>query len=187
MTLAILAVLMSILGPAGGRALRLVKVSTSRAHLRSIEGAVDAYAVDFRQEVPPSGDDEGHPDWVPGGSGAQRLAAYLTGYSNSDGLDGWGFHVAGGKKKHGPYNGVEELPMRGSPPTFVDQFDQPVLYYRYDGGYDSEDNHDGPSSINDYARDGNQYRRSDYLLITPGIDGDFEDEPDEGDDITNME
>ncbi len=197
--IAIIVMLLAILGPALAQAMRIVETSISRSYINTIEGAIDAYRNDFDGAPPPSG--------AYGLSGSETLTFLLTGYANDDGdnqpaagngfpdddgLDGWGFHVRGGKLQHGPYNGVQDLPMResGNDREFIDRFKNPVLYYVFDGNdYNGGDNNGGPSDIDEYAQtDGGAFRRRDFLLITPGVDMEWNEDDDDADnDVTNMD
>jgi type II secretory pathway pseudopilin PulG len=166
------------------------------------------------------------------GAGAQYLAVFLTGYaddpgedgtpgpgskpglwdfSQDDGAGGWGFRVQSRGRVHGPYGDAERLPMMefaaplkgGKKPCFVDEWDSPFLYYRweeqYSVGYNHRDNYNaddaddplsGPASFYSYikpASDDRKAYRDDFLLISRGPNGQW-DSPGEGgsDDITNF-
>jgi len=93
--------------------------------------------------------------------GSQFLTLFLTGYGpdpdtrgepagrldQDDGCDGYGFRVARRGKVYGPYLDAEKLHITGTywyaelgvggheqsaPPFFVDAYDNPILYYRFD-------------------------------------------------------
>jgi type II secretory pathway pseudopilin PulG len=191
----IIMMLVGILLPTVARIRRNALASQSQAHLALIEGACRAYYSDFR-EYPPSGPSG------PFASGAQRLVQCLTGYRNDDRCDGFGFRVVEPGDRHGPYNGAEGLPMKGSPPTFVDAFANPFLYYQFrvdpaDGAwkYVNADNpadalnRTGPADANLYAqKSGGGYYRQDFIVISAGADGVFQSPASNprSDDITNF-
>jgi type II secretory pathway pseudopilin PulG len=194
----IIMMLVGILLPTVARIRRNALASQSQAHLALIEGACRAYYSDFSQQYPPSGP----PDAV-FAYGSQRLVQCLTGYRNDDRCDGFGFRVVEPGDRHGPYNGAEGLPMKGSPPTFVDAFANPFLYYQFrvdpaDGAwkYVNADNpadalnRTGPADANAYAQKpaGGGYYRRDFIIISAGADGVFQSPSvnPRSDDITNF-
>ena len=119
-----------------------------------------------------------------------------------DGCEGPGFRLEARGHIFGPYNEADKLKMMTSGPSlrtngnyhggnvllpcFVDNFDNPILYYRFNraqNGYVTNDNPPdpgrdnivkamrGPADVNAYAQDGGgQFYRMDYLLITRGPD-----------------
>ena len=187
----IIILLLSILVPAAGTAYRAIERSISMAYIHQIGSGVEFYRNDFR-DYPPSA--KGANDFLPDWKGSQILVFLLTGYTDGDGKADWGFQVVheGRTRDFGPYNGTDKLPMStSSPRTFVDKFDNPVLYYRYDVGqsmYIAGHNDGGPADISEYARSGGRYKRSDYLLISMGADNEWRTESGaDWDDITNLE
>jgi len=170
-----------------------IAAKASEVTLGTIATALKGYHNDFG-EYPPSNS-----------KGAETICRLLTGYpgdadgnqqpgadpKTDDGCAGFGFRTTGAGRNrpvHGPYFGAEKLDTTGgSEPRFADAFRQPVMYYRYNGGYNSGDNPEGPSDVADYAKnDSGQFYRNDYLLITKGPDGSWTKPRNGGDDITNF-
>ncbi len=144
--------------------------------------------------------------------GRHRLVWCLTGLQYADGAviddgaDGYGFRTVTRGPVHGPYNGAEGVETT-DPPTeaddpplaFVDAFGNEIYYYRYDpvaaandsdDGYDEDDNAGGPSDIDGWLSKGSSggwatYRR-DFVLMTPGPDGEWEPDEPVTDDVTNF-
>ena len=150
--------------------------------------------------LPPSGSDSD--DSVSGGlEGRHALVQALTGYlgESDDGEDGKGSRYEQRGSVHGPFVSPE-MKTKGDPPSFVDAFDNEILYYRFEpgggrhgGGFESSNNSGvGPSSLGDYLQDpnGDLYRR-DFVLLSPGPDRRWMDlseanEEKETDDIANF-
>jgi hypothetical protein len=169
-----------------------------------INYGVEMYKGDFA-DYPPSikGDNDLLPDW----KGAQLLTLLLTGYgedAENDGIpsgtlneddanSGFGFKLAQKGEVWGPYLATEELPIGtlDGIKVFVDEFDNPILYYRYDAEeekYQDAHNSGGPPDINEYAKSDDKYRRRDFLLAAKGPDGWWRTEPGAmTDDVTNLE
>jgi len=185
--------LMSILLPTLARVRTKAMVQASMATVATLETACQLYHQDNRI-YPPSG-----PPDAPANAGGQLLALALTGYADAsvDGYDGYGWKKPTSRRVYGPYNETEKLRTlkQDNLVRFVDRFDRPFLYYRYDrrtSRYNSADNGDGPSDINAYARgpDG-RYFRSDFLILSAGPDAIFQNpyingKPTRTDDITNF-
>ncbi|GAG46504.1 unnamed protein product, partial [marine sediment metagenome] len=148
-----------------------------------------------------------HGEWF----GGQLLPLFLTGYKDNpvtkgepsldtpfvdDGKDGFGFRVTKRSMKvYGPYKGSEGFKTAvfanrdasDQHPMFVDAFDYPILYYRFDRGaetYTTSHNYEnatdpdrryGPTTDTDIvtyakARSGS-FLRTDFLLVSKGPDG----------------
>lgn len=122
------------------------------------------------------------------------VAMALTGYGAKadDGEDGLGFRIsdgAGGWEKtlYVPYNDTQKLlqdEVVGGVKTgkkigpFLDAFDNPILYYRYDTvtkTYKASDNDDltAKPSVPSYMQKGAAFYRTDFVLCTAGSDGVF--------------
>lgn len=213
--IAIIALLIAIIMPTMGAVRTHMRRSASMAMLNTIAVAIDAYKSEHNT-IPesrlPAGTtydiNNGNGNWY----GAQLLAEALTGYLGQglsktttpppDGAEGPGFRLVSRGKVYGPYVPLDKMRMENYPtpapapkdyaqrPVFLDNFDNPVLYYRYDanypvpgspkGGYNWNDNvTTGPKTpamqdINDYAAKVTgpklEFYRMDYLLVTPGPD-----------------
>ena len=182
----IILLMVAILAPAAVTAFRLTEKYISRSYIHLIQGGIGQYRNDFGDYPPSTG--------YSGMTGAKMLAMFLTGYAGDadadgkptdlakdDGQEGFGFRVAQRGVPHGPYNGCDELPMLadnvGDPNSarvFVDRFNRPILYYRFDkdnSKYEGAHNTGGPADVNEYAKSGGKYVRTDFLLISPGGDG----------------
>ena len=141
-------------------------------------------------------------------SGSEWLVQALTGYQDGDRKTGWGFRDMERGKVFGPYNDTERLELAKTeriPETeidkyeFLDSFDRPILYFRYDSesGYEALHNPKWPSNVdlNTYLKGpGDDYFRKDFVLLSSGPDGKYLDDhpPYDGewdrecDDITNF-
>ena len=139
------------------------------------------------------------PDWT----GAELLCLLLTGYANDpetpgqpfesgsdmsedDGNNGFGFRNEQRGKVYGPYNGAENVTVASGPNSnsrvFIDNFDNPILYYRYrnDSGtmrYVTDDNAGvSPASSGDPDQDdyldpaATKQATGTFLLLTIGPD-----------------
>ena len=140
--------------------------------IRQLEGAISIYHNE-RGEYPPS-------EKVGGYTGSQSLVQALTGYQDEagDGKAGWGFRDIARGKVFGPYNDTERLKTVNH--EFMDAFDRPILYYRYDrdDGYLAGHNNDGPADLSAYLRGpGNEYFRKDFVLISRGPDQNYDQIP----------
>jgi len=190
-------------------------VSRSRAVLALIEGGVMAYYADF-DIYPPSGPApaEGEAGARAGHYGAQWLTECLTGHLPDDGASGLGFRAKTPGPIRGPYNGTEKLKTThqgasgASRAAFLDSFDNTILYYRYEKqgtmiGYveghnagivvhNEPDLTGGPNNLDGgYLHGpGGRYFRSDFVLITPGPNNQWDTLYSGGwtqsDDITNL-
>ncbi len=180
----IIMLLMGILAPAASNALTRINRSISETYVNAIGGGVELYRNDF-DDYPPSSN-AGN-DQLPNWKGAQLLALLLLGYGPDpgvkgkpldagatldldDGRDGGGFRVVFRGKVHGPYAGLEDVSMglQDGHRVFIDKFSQPVLYYRFEGGYQAGHNTDGPADMDAYTQRDSKYVRQDYILITKG-------------------
>ena len=131
----------------------------------------------------------------------QPICLLLTGYADDtdtmgeptdivtdDGKAGYGFRLHRRGRVYGPYGGSEDIPTADSDGrVFVDALDSPVLYYRYTTGTgfnDGDNNPDEPLDTSDYAPDS----LNTFLLCTPGVDGEWHEIGDSGndDDINNF-
>jgi len=190
-------------------------VSRSRAILALIDGGVMAYYADF-DIYPPSGPAaaDGEVGARGGHYGAQWLSECLTGHLSDDGASGLGFRAKTPGPIRGPYNGTEKLKTThqgasgATRAAFLDSFDNTILYYRYEKegtttGYVESHNagivvHNepdltgGPANLDGgYLRGPqNRYYRSDFVLITPGPNNQWDALYSGGwtqsDDITNL-
>lgn len=201
----IVGMLATIAVPTVSEYLRVAKQGASLTVLGQIQGACALYKSDF-EELPPSSALGGvYSGW----QGCELLALFLTGYGpdkNSDGIpgkdwakddghEGFGFRVERRGRVFPPYNGTEKTDMRrgaSGRPYFVDAWDNPICYYRYDNGYDPGDNRgdpgNGPGNVA-YARDGGGvYYRRDIWLSSRGNNGEWDAPSDggENDDVTNF-
>lgn len=151
--------------------------------------------------------------------GRHLLVVYLTGYSDTDLQSGYGYRVAAKSATYGPYADTERLktlrlsgtvniggsrmPAPELPPVFVDAFDNPIYYYRYDarGGslsYKASDNTitiSGAPTMPNYtystSNGSSRYRigvPQDFVLMTWGPNGTWEapGTAASSDDITNF-
>jgi len=118
-------------------------------------------------------------------TGSQWLVRALTGYRDDDLKPGWGFRDVERGKVFGPYNDTERLEVAKIPDTtkyeFVDAFDRPILYYRYEDGYEAGHNNGppatGPGKLETYLKGpGDDYFRKDFVLISSGPDGKYLDD-----------
>lgn len=187
---AILALLVGIIAPSVSGYYLAARNTTTRVRIGMIDAACEMYHNDFN-DYPPS-DDANLTGWL----GSELIVLFLTGYGgdggaagnpegaldDDDGKVGFGFRVAARGYVYGPYNGTERIETKRWPapdandrPEFIDAFDNPILYYRFDGGYDVNDNPDGPDTqvkLDAYAKDptGTHYSRRDFMLCSPGFD-----------------
>ena len=146
------------------------RVQKTQVAINQVAGAIGLYYND-RGEYPPS-------DRVGAFTGSRRLVQALTGYRDDDGQPGWGFRDMLRGKVFGPYNDTELLEMVNY--EFVDAFDNPILYYRYDrdDGYVAAQNDNGPADLSAYLRGpGGDYFRKDFVLISRGPDGNYNQLP----------
>ena len=103
----------------------------SRVVINTLDGACRYYAGDNRNHVPPS-------NWTPWGgfqtgTGRYCLVQALTGYAPAaqDGVDGWGYRDAEGKK-HGAYVDVDKMritSVNATQAVFRDGFENEIWYY----------------------------------------------------------
>ncbi len=199
---AILALLVGLLLPSINRMRDQAKIASSQANINLIAAGVDMYELDFNS-LPPSEHDGATyiPDW----KGAELICLFMTGYaddkptkgepfddgdfSEDDGKDGFGFRAEKRGRVYGPYNGTENINVALSnneysglhPKVFIDSFDNPILYYKYNGSiYDTDDNDGvyaasiGDPDQTDYLnpmRDHQGTRK--FLLLTAGMDGNW--------------
>jgi len=200
----IIVLLLGILAPAIMQALQMAERGLSQSNLNMIEAGVKAYSVDFDDAYPPSdGAAAGYSGW----DGSELLTLLLTGYGpdtgrkgepssnlfSDDGCEGWGFRLKLRGRVYGPFAGVEGLPMtlKGNDRrVFTDKFDNVIRYYVYDkdtDSYDAADDDDPPSDFSAYIKDGSgNYYRRDFLLMSEGADGQWDDPDDRNDDVTNF-
>ena len=207
---AVLVLLIGILAPSVQKGLLLAKVRQTESAIAMLTEACKQYEIDF-EDFPPSNDADdkmGNAD-----EGKQIITLLLTGYpddaddnwapdtddlSTDDGKTGYGFRTVTRGKVYGPYNGTENLKAAGTPPVFQDAFDNDILYYRYDGGYDAGHNNNGVSPQK-YTAPTDEYLtkcaeiRKDFLFLSPGPDRVYDPNPADtkaiksSDDITNLE
>jgi prepilin-type N-terminal cleavage/methylation domain-containing protein len=186
----IVALLAGLLMPAVNLYRENTRMGLSQSIINTLDGACKYYQVDFGY-YPPSGDVS-----VDGiNQGYQLLPWALVGYQDSakDNCDGFGFRVDANRGKvYGPYNDAEKLAVQGSPPHFVDSFDEPILYYRFDGGTYNDDHNPSdlrPNNINDYAKNDAKpqaaYYRKDFILLSQGPDDKWNEKAG-GKNITNF-
>lgn len=116
----------------------------SLATLNMLEKACEHYRLDFKTWATAE-----HPwlSYPPGGT--TSLVWALIGYAddmgndatpdsdgytleNDDGYKGFGFRLAGRGRRYGPYGGAEQADTDGDPVAFVDAFQNPVFYYRFE-------------------------------------------------------
>lgn len=168
------------------------RVQKSQFVISQLAGAIRIFHNE-RGEYPPSY----NTDYF----GSELLVLALTGYQDEDddGKTGWGFRdkrddgtVFERGKVYGPYNETHRLQRARTSDSpvkfeFVDAFDTPILYYRYDSeeGYLASHNDEArddapnpPSNLGVYLRGpGNEYFRKDFVLISPGPDGRYDQYP----------
>jgi len=196
--ISIIILLLAMLAPAYGKIQRQIKTQASQAVIGQLDLACRQYRGDFG-DFPPS-QAAGYTM-----QGSQLMALFLTGYGPDtgsdgtpsgllnvdDGVDGPGFRVEARGKIYGPYGDVDKLraqvkyydPGNGlsvtCPRFFVDAFNNPILYYRFNpsSGYSAANNASGPgfgpATVDSYARGyvpGGSYLRKDFLLISCGAD-----------------
>ena len=163
------------------------RVQKSQFIISQLAGAIRVFHNE-RGEYPPSYQED--PDYF----GSEWLVQALTGYQDEAGdwKTGWGFRDMARGKVFGPYNDAERLQRARVPGgatvryEFVDAFDRAILYYRYDSedGYVAlhndearDDPPDPPSPLSAYLwGPGNDYIRKDFVLISPGPDGEYLDD-----------
>lgn len=216
--IAIIALLAGIIAPTLGTAITLARRRASLA----IVNQLDMACYDFKQDhdfFPPS-DSSDYGAY----QGGQLLALYLTGYgpdqgndgtpgtggspwaqlATDDGAEGFGFRLRAKQRIYGPYQGAHMLEMSADSDGrayFIDAFNAPICYYRFDESSEtySNDNSGGPCngpggsfwSGGDflYAMNAsNQYYRRDFVLCSPGGDEQWtRPATGDSDDVTNFE
>jgi type II secretory pathway pseudopilin PulG len=192
----ILMLLVTILVPTVNLVRQRAKTSISQTRLALIGTACDLYRNDFgdyplsRHQnddyFPVNNDQYGKtlivllltgygPDPCPTGSTPGTPLDKENNMAEDDGKEGFGFRTVNRGPVLGPYNGAEGLSVQGTPPVFLDAFDNQILYYRanangnfvadhnsdpvpYVTANDTQTDHPGP-------RDGTGQQ---ILLITPG-------------------
>lgn len=188
--LLIMMLLLGVLAPTVQKIHRTIMRTAALGTIHLIEGGCKQYYEDF-EEYPPSTDPDDYAGW----SGKELLVLFLTGYGPGDGCEGFGFRRDKRGKVFGPYNGTENVKTKKTKktsvdrPVFVDAFDEEIYYYRYDNGYSTNDNPPPPGleeagkydAYLSYAAT----QRREFILMTAGPDGKFED-VDTTDDITNF-
>lgn len=214
----IMMLLLVLLAPSIQKIHRTTMRRTALNTIAMLEGACNMYFADF-SEYPLSNDDtneNGDTNYA-GWTGNQLLVLFLVGYMpdissdgtpgmigtdvvlhTDDGEGGLGFRVEKRGKVFGPYNGAENVRTSGSPPVFVDAFDEQIYYYRFDSGsatYYTTDNPtppglEGASVYSNYLASV-ESRQSEYILMTAGPNGVFTPSTDpavwlQTDDITNF-
>jgi type II secretory pathway pseudopilin PulG len=210
--IAILVLLITIFSPVATEVYYASQRTAGLTTLRQIDGACWMYREDFDAFPPSDGEEYG------GREGGQILAMLLTGYpgdadedatpaedSNElyedDGATGFGLRTQRRGRLYGPYGSLEKAEMQSHPggSVFVDPFGNAVCYYRFDDANDTyyaRDNNAAPcqgpadvSSENGYARTADEgYYRKDFLLCTPGRNGQWQRPADGGgDDINNLQ
>ena len=161
------------------------RVQKSQFIISQLAGAIRVFHNE-RGEYPPSYQED--PDYF----GSEWLVQALTGYQDEAGdwKTGWGFRDMARGKVFGPYNDTERLQLARVPDSatikyeFVDAFDNPILYYRYgsEDGYVASHNTDAPEQAPEHLNTvylrgpGNEYFRTDFVLISPGPDGKYLDD-----------
>ena len=196
--IAIVGLLASIAVPSL-QAIRYQAMETaSQTLIHLIAGGVDQYEAEF-EEYPPVA--------IADLNAAQTLCFMMIGYADDkgtagqaadsgafyedDGCDGYGWRLPSRHrgKQHGPYNGLENAPIRRGDPgewVFIDRFDRIIWYARYDGDVELGDN--PPVSAGYFKDGGGKPYRKDYFLYSSGRDGEFKSfsEKPTSDDITNF-
>ena len=177
--IAILGLLLGILALTVTSVRIRARVQKSQFIVNQLTGAIRIYHNE-RGEYPRSNE--------AGYTGSEWLVQALTGYRDDDGKTGWGFrdteYIDRGKV-FGPYNDTERIQRARTSDNpikyeFLDAFDNPILYYRYDDGYVAAHNPGaGPASLDvTYLRGpGGEYFRKDFVLLSPGPDGRYDQIP----------
>lgn len=197
--ISILALLIGILVPALSNIRESSKRAASRSLLGTLEFGLKQYSAELNGALPPSSSSSyGGGSWY----GSELLLQGLTGYAPArqangdwfDRADGEGFRLIDRGQVYGPYVDSGRLtlsvPDGQSRPVILDSFGNVVLYYRFDaqaGGYDDGDNREGPPRIDPYVQGlTGEFPRADYVLITPGTDGEWTTDWSANDDVTNF-
>ncbi len=206
----IIALLVGMLLPTLNKFRDVSRKAKTRAIISMIDGACQQYFTDF-EDYPPSQDNDDYNGWT----GSELITLFLTGYGpdknddgipdvanldTDDGVDGFGFRLEHRGWVYGQY-GVEKLDTRiNIRPEFVDarlgeSGGNPILYYRWTGSrYNASHNTNGPGDgsqaiLDEYVRDadGGAYYRTDFILISRGLNGDWDEAGGaENDDVTNF-
>lgn len=196
----IIALLLAIALPSINRVRIRAMESGSYSTLYVIETGCRMYYDDLERY--PSSDAAGPNSW----QGRNNLVLALTGFLDltGDGASGFGFRTEARGTVYGPYNGTEKIKTKmGSNglPSFVDSFDQPFYYYRFDPAgdqYNPADNGNVDFSPDASGRDVNyytsetgppdKYLNHTFVLMTRGSNEQWDPYRDnrETDDITNF-
>ena len=191
--IAVISLLVLLIMPSIGKIRLAIQDSQSRVLIGLLDGACGQYKNDTGEYPASSPVSLKIPEWSAEGvrfEGRHRLVEALAGYlrAGQDGQDGPGWRMGPRGKVYGPYGDAHKYVMTGNPPAFVDAIGNEVYYYRFTGtGYNPGDNGGTcPPDINNYAKnDSGEYYRRDFILLTRGIDGKWEDSL-TTDDITNF-
>lgn len=174
----ILSLLLGILAVTATTVRVRTRVQKSQFIINQLVGAIRTYHND-RGEYPPSA--EGTSTYT----GSELLVQAVTGYRDDDNQPGFGFRDMARGRVFGPYNDTDRLQLSrtsNSPVKFefLDAFERPILYYRYDSdhGYVAGHNDNGPPDLETYLKGpGNDYFRKDFVLLSPGPDGRYDQIP----------
>ncbi len=150
LTVAIMTLISTAMLISYSRYVNLARKSATRATFQQIDSAVYLYASDNDNQFPPS--------QLNGVAGAQCLPIFIAGcvgdeggdntpsekWRNSkgvvadDGKEGFGYRKVARGRVYGPYNGVEQIPLKKPDgvdtayPVFYDSFGGIIFYYRCD-------------------------------------------------------
>ncbi len=198
----ILALLIATLTPSILKARIMARIGVSKSRIALIDTGCEMFHEDFGY-YPPSYDDTKAYFNQNIAHGKELIVLFMTGYANDDGTkgspgnpmveddgkDGFGFRTVKRGKVYGPYNGTENIPT-SIDRTFIDAFDNEILYYRYDtddNEYKYRHNIGGPNDefLNGGAgveERGCVYYRKNFILLSTGSNGQWGT-----DDIMNFE
>jgi len=207
---AIIALLIGILVPAVLIGQRTVEQGAAEQFMNGIALGLSVYKNDF-DRLPPS-DASGASGTMFGMSsgslsgwdGGALMTQAVAGAEAGDGVKGLGFRAGGATDgpKSGPYvePGENDLARISGRYYLVDQWDQPIAYYRARGGQSSlwpsgrfvqADNAGiagtNPSLDNHPETDETALRASGFVLYSPGRDGKNDSNEARGDDIVILE
>jgi len=167
----IIALLLTILVPTVAQVMAMISAAKTRAVINLIHNACLEY----------HGETNSYP-----ADGAGLVQA-LTGRSDDDGKKGFGFRLPDRPrgKVYGPYGGTEKLraEMHNGLEAFIDDSDQPILYYRCTVGvspggqptYSYAGSLPGqPPNLQNYLKGpGGRFHRTDFVIISRGPDGEW--------------
>lgn len=195
----IIGLLIAITVPAIHLARKAIETGATEQLMASLTIAMEAYKQDHRG-FPPSDADASSDMFglsgLSGWPGAALMTQAVTGASASDGKKGLGFRVGGASTGpvSGPYMdpGEDELKEIGGRFYFVDQWDQPILYYRAEGGQFQWDDNPGlgvtePDLDNHPQADEAALNAAGYVLYSLGKDRGNATEDEQHDDVIVLE